>query len=342
MKKTVKNWMPAVAIAALAGAADGCGAESEIERQNLGLTNVQTVVTHVHHWSTGPETVVRYLVTECADGSARCDEPTKIFLQRDRNDGVPFGATAQGSYQGCGPQAVANVMGYVLGNVVSVADTKRWTETWGSGDHIGTTPDKLQHAVDMGLKVDYHQYQIVRGHDGPTLPELKRYLLTGYPLVLLVNGGDHYQMVTGYQAPDWFYVVDYAWEDTGTSYTKITSYDPTRKDLLLGQWKHFPDLRFYVLDPVPMLAFGFEGYRPKTYLAIEGFTDRTPLGGDATQGGDGSCEQWVIDQGCPGGVFNATSCSCECNPDARATCENNPRLVYDAAGCFCTVRDTDA
>ena len=272
----VGNCLVLILVAALPAACEV--PEEEIEAVDQPLVTKRYPVT-VHLYNNGGS-VRRWVDVVCGQryvtiGGRRRALPAdctndvqEVKLLAGPNDSEPFGATAQGPYHGCGPQASANLGGYLLDRWFDVADVKRWTNTWGWGSNIGTTPDRLMDSIRSTVNLDLHSYRLEK-HHGAWLTDMRRYLLNGYPVILLVNGGNHYQMLTGYRAPDEYYVVDYAWANDGSG-NKVPYYDPADPNLIRGQWKTAAALRFYVLDDLPSWAIGFQGYKSATAIGVNG------------------------------------------------------------------------
>ena len=116
------------ALAALGAA--GCGPieEDEPESAEAALTTNKKVITHRRTQLSGGTPVVERTVQltcakRCTASSGGrcirtvddCSKHDRIELHAKPSSTVPFPATAQGPYWGCGPQAAANMAGYVTG-----------------------------------------------------------------------------------------------------------------------------------------------------------------------------------------------------------------------------------
>lgn len=277
--RNASRYLPGLLLVAALPAACGEIPEEDIEAVDQPLVTRRYPVS-VHLYNNGGS-VRRWVDIVCGQkyvtiGGRRRALPAdctndvqEVKLLAGPNDTQPFGATAQGPYNGCGPQASANLGGYLLDRWFNTWDVKRWTSTWGSGSRIGTTPDRLLDSIRATVNVDLHRYRLEK-HHGAFLPDMRRYLINGYPIILLVNGGNHYQMVTGYRAPDEWYVVDYAYAHNGVAWSKAEYYDPRDPNLYRGEWKKAAALRFYLLDDLPSYLLGFQGYHSATAIGING------------------------------------------------------------------------
>lgn len=218
--------------------------------------------------------VTRWLETACAK---RCVTPgpggtcaqyqddctptgaVSIKLLEKKDSPLPFPAKAIGNYRGCGPQAAANLGSYVLGYDLQVQDVRDYTNVWiwplwadedDEGVQIGTTPDRLVESIARTLNLDLHRYNIVKKHEAE-LEEIHPYLARGFPVIVMSKGGNHYYTVTGYRAPDQYFVTDYLGGDG-------------------GQWLTHEQIRY---DHIDVNLAGFQGYHWGTFIAIDGFSN---------------------------------------------------------------------
>jgi hypothetical protein len=266
----------------------------------------------------GPERV-----DDCSDYGV-----TQIELRADEKATKPYPATAVGSYRGCGPQAIANISNYIIGYGGDTASVASYTTTFGSGNAIGTTPDDLERAMARALNVNGSTYHLVKRHQA-NLDEIKGYLLKGFPVTVLVNMGNHYQVVTGWKKElpgnssehAQFYVTDY-----GNG----------------GQWLYGYQLRWGALETS---LLGFRGYHPKTFIAINGFsfqqnfgTHPGPGGGgnDPGPGGGNSCDPNSVTNTCPGKQsWSWEKCGCECpNQSEQDACDARGDS-WESTACYC-------
>jgi hypothetical protein len=124
------------------------------------------------------------------------------------------------SYFGCGPQAAQNVLNY-YGVQMPIAQVAQYISTFGlvAGDQdqsIATFPDDLASGLQNLLndQVAAHHFAVAR-HSGvaPSI-EIEKAINAGKPIILLADGGYHYQVVTGYNLGS-YYVIDYpSWQTT--------------------------------------------------------------------------------------------------------------------------------
>ncbi len=132
--------------------------------------------------------------------------------------GEVFPAYNEGSswtYLGCGPQAAQNVLNY-YGVPMPIAEVAQYIPTFalqaGQSDQfvggIATLPDSLESGLQnlLNAKAGGGTYVVKRTSDE----------FYGNPVILMVKGGNHYQVVTGYEpngSGNRYHVIDYAGND---------------------------------------------------------------------------------------------------------------------------------
>jgi hypothetical protein len=218
-------------------------------------------------------TVCTRSVEDCTDHV----DSVELFPTRQRAEegSAPFSATDAFSgpvseYRGCGPQAAMN-FGHYVGSFVTIADAARLTSTWSiqwlpewakeqlpeKWLKIGSTPDQLRDGLQWVGDDAWNRYRpTVR--TGTSLNDVKYWLLRGYPVALLVNGGYHWQLATGWKRGindhDQFYVNDYV--DRGAH-----------------GWRKGYELRFDSLSGLPNALFGFDNYKDATMITFDPWMD---------------------------------------------------------------------
>jgi hypothetical protein len=115
-------------------------------------------------------------------------------------------------YHGCGPAAAVNVLAYYGGPQIGTAEAQAiWIETFmfPASTSIATTPDALASGLSelLAWRADGN-FKVTRksgvGMDG----EVRRAVDNGNPILLMVENGRHWVMVTGYEG-DLVRVTDY-------------------------------------------------------------------------------------------------------------------------------------
>lgn len=147
----------------------------------------------------------------------------------DSASGIPFPAfnnLGPQSYVGCGPQAIFNVLNYYGITSYSLYDVANSTTTWqwplDIDENIATTPngladslrDKLNAGHGGAFRVDVQEIPAGDGTVVGFAQAVKGALAHGDPVVALVQGGSHFQVITGFRnlgrgIPNEFYVIDY-------------------------------------------------------------------------------------------------------------------------------------
>jgi hypothetical protein len=161
------------------------------------------------------------------------------------------------SYKGCGPQAAQNILAY-YGVYLPIEEVARWIwvwEFWWDPGNLQTTPDALVSGLQRLL--DHYaigQYKVTRHQNFVLYYPAVASLLKGNPLIVMVNGGAHWQVVTGYRWNNQgeFRVIDYPGEQGETWMTD----GGLRRDLEGGMelWGSL---------------FQFEGFNHSTIITIE-------------------------------------------------------------------------
>jgi hypothetical protein len=118
------------------------------------------------------------------------------------------------SYFGCGPQAAQNVLNY-YGVQMPIAEVAQYISTFGliAGDQnqsIATFPDSLASGLQNLLndQVAANHFAVARRSGVAPSIEIENAINGGTPIILLVDGGYHYQVATGYNLGG-YYVIDY-------------------------------------------------------------------------------------------------------------------------------------
>lgn len=234
--------------------------------------------TGYYHPKTG-EPLYRYV---CDRYGADCDvnvDKVELFptMARAQEGSTPYRAQdayggAVSVYMGCGPQAAMNFAHYVGLDRFRIEDAHRLTGTWTirtitpdwvlerlpeSWTGIGSTPDQLRRGLSASVDDAWNTYRPTVRNRQP-LRSVRDHLMKGMPVVLLVYGGWHYQVVTGYKrgvnGEDEYHVIDYV--DRG-----------------LNGWVKARDLRFDNLEGMPNALFGYDGYEPGTMVTFDPIID---------------------------------------------------------------------
>ncbi len=131
------------------------------------------------------------------------------------------------TYLGCGPQAAQNVLNY-YGAPMPIADVAQYIPTFaleaGQSDQfvggIATLPDSLVSGLQnlLDARGGGGTYVVQKTSDQYLYRNIiQNEVSHGNPVILMVQGGNHYQVVTGYEpngaGGDRFHVIDYAGND---------------------------------------------------------------------------------------------------------------------------------
>ena len=225
---------------------------------------------------------------QCLELASDCSVPGwNVALHADGAAAIGnaiFPAYNQGpgwEYNGCGPQAAQNVLNY-YGVQMPIVDVTQYIHTFGliagSNDQgIATFPNDLASGLERLLneKVAPKHFTVTRRSNVDPSDEVYKALRSGNPIILLVNGGSHYQVVTGIGLGGVF-AIDYSGND---------------------QWRYLSemgmDLPWYS-DIFSTVSRGAGGYEDYTVITIEykrpcGMLTRTEsLGwGDSVKSCDG-------------------------------------------------------
>jgi hypothetical protein len=172
----------------------------------------------------------------------------RVFPAYDDGDNV---------YMGCGPKAAQNILGYYGFNLdINYVATWMtvWEFPWASGSKQ-TTPDSLASGLQRLLNAFAPgQFTVVRT-TAPVLYYPAAYHLSrGNPMIVMVNGGAHLQVLTGFRSNNGgeFRMIDYAGERGETWKT-----DFGLRRLLEGSSADWGSL------------FQFEGFDDYTIITIE-------------------------------------------------------------------------
>ena len=252
----------------------------------------------------------------------------EIVLLENSGATTAYPATASGPYKGCGVSAIANVANYITGAFHTTESVHRWAghKNWGFvwplsylNKDQGMTVDSVNDYLKIGLGDYRHRYFTTKVHNASlpaALPDIINSLKAGYPVVMLVNGGYHYQVITGYRAPDTFFMTDYTSQ-------------PLKE-------RRFHELEFDNLGRLPSALFGFQGYHPGTYIKVTGY-QLAPGGTPGAGGGGGpgtTCGDITDPPQCPAGQVLNDFCECAC-PANDATACSNQGGEYNHATCSC-------
>ena len=274
MMNTARSWF-ALALAITAGTLFGCGDPGDgVETAELELTTNRTLTF-------GP--TQRLMKRDCGQKCAEYSFPIggnlhSIQCKRWVTDCSVYGPYAslhadaaaaaysaifpaydQGpdwEYWGCGPQAAQNVLNY-YGVQMKILDVAQYIPTFGliagSNDQsIATFPDDLASGLQRLLneKVAPGHFTVTRRSGVYATIEVDKALRAGNPIIILVNNGNHYQVVTG-TGTGGVYAIDYPGNDTWRSWTS------------LGM-----DLPWYS-DIFSTVSFGAGGYEDYTVITID-------------------------------------------------------------------------
>lgn len=248
--------------------------EQRFVRIECGQTCTQSVREPTGRWN--PKTGEEIYQSRCVQWAKDCDRNIRgasLFPTKERaEDGTkPYDATdaysgSVSEYRGCGPQAAMNFANYT-GMPARIEDAARLTNTWHirwaipgwaqdwlpeQWMKIASTPGQLREGLQWTANDARHHYRpTVRNgvHIRTALDHLKR----GYPVVVLVNGGFHWQVLTGYRIHpelDEVYVIDYV--DRGNH-----------------GWRPTNALRYDNLRALPSALLGFDGYEDSTMITFD-------------------------------------------------------------------------
>jgi Peptidase_C39 like family len=181
----------------------------------------------------------------CTQWVTDCSVPsTKVTLHADATaaawDAV-FPEYDEGpayQYRGCGPKAAQNVLNY-YGVQMSIADVSLYVSTFAlrAGEldqNIATYPDDLASGLQRLLneKIAPNRFVVSR-HSGVNITTaIQDSIRKGNPIVVLVNGGDHYQVVTGFDSGS-AYVTDYAGQSKWRAISDMGTDLPWYYDILI-------------------------------------------------------------------------------------------------------------
>jgi hypothetical protein len=187
--------------------------------------------------------------------------PVGVDLFADENamnNNVDFQAYNQGSdwhYEGCGPQAIQNVLSY-YGVDKKIQDIAPYVSTIHFSDsNIATSPDKVREGLQNMLNAWGDGNFNVQRLSNVDIRSTTRYQLeSGSPVIILVHGGSHYQVATGLSGGD-YHVVDYVGNDAWAP--EYPTLDPGLSDFSL--WES-------------AFSGGFQGYQAYTVVTVT----RTP------------------------------------------------------------------
>jgi hypothetical protein len=164
------------------------------------------------------------------------------------------------SYFGCGPQAAQNVLNY-YGVQMPIAEVAQHIATFGliAGDqnqNIATFPDDLADGLQglLNNQVSANHFSVTRRSGVDPGIEMQNSIDSGNPIILLVDGGDHYQVATGYNETQ-AYVIDY----------------PTGVTTEGNQWRYQSDLGMALSTGASIfstISFGAGGFEDYTIINI--------------------------------------------------------------------------
>jgi hypothetical protein len=162
---------------------------------------------------------------QCVQYVTACDVPASGALYAsfaDAASGTIFSAYEDPtwSYWGCGPQAAQNVLNY-YGVQMPIVDVAQYIATFaleaGEQDQsIATFPDDLASGLQNLLndRVAANHFAVSRHSGVAPSVEVENAINSGAPIILLVDGGYHYQVATAYDGFGDYYVIDYPSADT--------------------------------------------------------------------------------------------------------------------------------
>jgi len=258
----------AIALALVTGVVSGCGdLQDDVETDPAALTFGGT--TRVMNKVCGKR-CSKYIGFGGDFRALRCVEyvtdcvnvpPLSVTLHADAaaaSTGAVFPAWSQPDwdYSGCGPQAAQNILNY-YGVRMRVQDiAQQYIPTFGlvagSNEHnIATFPDSLASGLQRLLTDKLGNHFVVRRRSGVTVPlEIDTAIKKGTPIIVLVNGGNHFQTVTGYDQSQAF-VIDYPGNDTWR-----------------GKFGLDTELSWYS-DIFSTVSFGAGGFESNTVITID-------------------------------------------------------------------------
>ena len=114
-------------------------------------------------------------------------------------------------YRGCGVAAAANVLSF-YGVETTTLDIASHINSFGVpfSNNIATTPDSLASGLERLLNARADgQFKVTRKSNTAVHAEVGDAVRKGQPIILLVNRGGHYVMVTGFEQGDVWSVTDY-------------------------------------------------------------------------------------------------------------------------------------
>ena len=195
-----------------------------------------------------------YTVKVCTKWVPDCGVPWSIALFADagaRSASQTFPAFNEDPawrYLGCGPQAAQNVLAFygIKKSIVEVARSIRTINF--SSSSIATAPDDLVSGLQSELDAwGQGTYKVQRRSYVDIRWEVRQALNKGNPVILLVQGGKHYQVVTSLVG--WEYtLIDYP----GSGDHIVDFESGLGLDLSLPGW----------------FASGYRGYNPNTIITI--------------------------------------------------------------------------
>lgn len=156
-------------------------------------------------------------VRECYSWIENCDTyATEVALYSSYQDmqyGVAMSSSEDGPYEGCGPTAIYNVAEYLDAGQLTAAEIRDQITTYQfSEDSIGTGPNDLLTGLKAVLNEQSEREILVFKHAGADANTIRYYLSRGYPVIALVENGNHYVVVTGFVSQNDTYlyrIIDY-------------------------------------------------------------------------------------------------------------------------------------
>ncbi len=165
------------------------------------------------------------------------------------------------SYFGCGPQAAQNVLNY-YGVQMPIEEVAQHVATFGlvagsQNQSIATFPDDLANGLQglLDNQVAANHFVVTRSSGVDYGVEIQNAIDSGNPIILLVDGGDHYQVATGYTETE-AYVIDYPSGDTSEG----------------NQWRYQSDLGMKLSTAASIfstISFGDGGFEDYTVITID-------------------------------------------------------------------------
>lgn len=161
------------------------------------------------------------------------------------------------TYSGCGPQAGQDVLNY-YGVQMPIAEVGQYVPafTWSAGSDasaMATCPDDLASGLQNLLndQVAANHFVVSRHTGVDPYTEIPNAINSGNPIILLVDGGYHYQTATGYDSSTGrAFVTDFAGND---------------------QWKYVSDLGMQIsstLQPLSIVPCGWGGLGDDTIINV--------------------------------------------------------------------------